>query len=119
MTSVDVAYGVAGELAAAGLDVWDVIPAGGEVGFSLEVENLGQVVGGCVAHGEWFETESPLDHLEHGGVIVDAVRDRPPMRSRRDDQARHPETAQPGTEVGSRVGRGGRRHMVEEPAPFV
>ena len=78
LPGVDVSYNMAGESAAAGLDVWDVVPAGGGIGPCLEVEYLSEVVGGRVAHGERFEAETPLDHLKHGSVIVGPMRDSPP-----------------------------------------
>jgi hypothetical protein len=37
---MDVSDSMAGESAAAGLDVWDVVSAGGEIGSSPEVEYL-------------------------------------------------------------------------------
>ena len=46
MPAVDVTCDMAGELAAAGLDVRDVVPRSGEIGPRLEVENLGEFVGG-------------------------------------------------------------------------
>src|SRR5947209_18651575 len=72
---MDVSYRVAGESAATDLDVWDVVPAGGEVGSSLEVEYLSEVVGSCIAHGGRFQAESALDLLQHRGMIVGSISD--------------------------------------------
>src|SRR4030095_5912576 len=62
---------------------------------SLEVESLGEIVGGGIARREGVEPPAPLDHAKHGRVIQYDTRHRSAAGIRRDDKARHAESAQP------------------------
>ncbi len=95
----------------------------GEVRRLAEIEDLGEVPRGGIAHGQRAQVPARFDESQDRGVIVEAMRDGGAPRPRRDDERRHAEAAQAVVvarrAVGWRNGKAARRHVLEEAAPLV